>query len=130
MGQSPYGFRMVAQCFPQQKAGCFSNEGAPARRWIAQQLSAQIGAHLKLALRMKPIIEARAKAQQLRKPEDSVRLISDEQTPDIFTNEIQPAQAEPATPAIRTDTAVAALASLSKGVSTIGDTPQYARVRM
>ena len=42
-----------------------------------------------LALRMKPIIEARAKEQQLRKPE-SVSPISDEQTSDIFTNEVQP----------------------------------------
>jgi hypothetical protein len=44
-----------------------------------------------LALRMKPIIEARAKEQQLRKPE-SVSPISDEQTPDIFTGEVQPHQ--------------------------------------
>ena len=39
-----------------------------------------------LALRMKPIIEARAKTQQLRKPE-SVREKSHEQTPSIRTDE-------------------------------------------
>ena len=48
-----------------------------------------------LALRLKPIFEARAKEQQIRKP-DSVRLISDEQTP------------------ISTDVAVAEAANLGK----------------
>ena len=66
-----------------------------------------------LALRMKPIIEARAKEQQLRKSE-SVSEISHEQTPDIFTNEVQPvAPVEVLKPAIRTDEAVASLANIS-----------------
>ena len=49
-----------------------------------------------LALRMKPIYEARAKAQQVRKPEEVVSQKSDEQTP------------------IRTDEAVSTLANVSR----------------
>lgn len=66
-----------------------------------------------LALRMKPVIEARAKAQQGERTD--IRPKSDESTTDIFTNEIAPsAQVEPATPAIRTDAAVASIANLGK----------------
>ena len=45
-----------------------------------------------LALRMKPIFEARAKAQQLSTLAQNVTVSpkSDERTPDIFTGEVQP----------------------------------------
>lgn len=66
-----------------------------------------------LALRMKPIIEARARAQQGERTD--IRPISDESTADIFTGEAKPvAPASPIAPPIRTDTAVASLANLGK----------------
>ena len=68
-----------------------------------------------LALRMKPIIEARALARQ-QGGQGGVLLspISDEATSDIFTSEVQMvAPVEPAAP-IRTDAAVASLANLGK----------------
>ena len=72
-----------------------------------------------LALRMKPIIEARALARQ-QGGQGGVLLspISDEATPDIFTSEVQMvAPVEPAAPAIRTDAAVASLASGGQAVA-------------
>lgn len=70
-----------------------------------------------LALRMKPIIEARARVQQLSTLAQNVTVspISDERTPDIFTGEVQAAAPfETPPPAIRTDAAVASLANLGK----------------
>lgn len=69
-----------------------------------------------LALRMKPIIEARADAARIAGNSSGGKSspISDA-TPDIFTNEVQRVAApEPVAPAIRTDTAVASLANLGK----------------
>lgn len=71
-----------------------------------------------LALRMKPIFEARALANMIARKGDQAGASSpnsDELTPDIFTRE-SPAttQPEPAKPAIRTDVAVASLADLGK----------------
>ena len=69
-----------------------------------------------LALRMKPIIEARADAARIAGNSSGGKssLISDA-TQDIFTNEVHPVAApEPAAPAIRTDAAVASLANLGK----------------
>ena len=69
-----------------------------------------------LALRMKPIFEARAKAQQLSTLAQNVTVSpkSDERTPDIFTGEVQPVAPVKAPAPIRTDTAVASLANLGK----------------
>jgi hypothetical protein len=71
-----------------------------------------------LALRMKPIFEARALANMVARKGDQAGASSpnsDELTPDIFTSESSPTtQPEPAKLAIRTDEAVAALADLGK----------------
>lgn len=69
-----------------------------------------------LALRMKPIIEARALARQ-QGGQGGILLsqISDEATPDIFTNETAPAILQEAPkPTIRTDEAVSQLANISR----------------
>ena len=70
-----------------------------------------------LALRMKPIIEARAFTRQLSTltQNTAVSPNSDERTLDIFTADAQPTAPaiEPAAP-IRTDAAVASLANLGK----------------
>lgn len=70
-----------------------------------------------LALRMKPIIEARARTQQLSAlvQNAAVSQKSDERTTDIFTSEIHPlASVEAPKPAIRTDEAVSELANVSR----------------
>lgn len=83
-----------------------------------------------LALRMKPIIEARALANMAaRKGEQagSTSEKSHELIADIFTNEVQPvAPAETPKPAIRTDEAVASLANISS--NTIRKIEQIERV--
>ena len=69
-----------------------------------------------LALRMKPIFEARALASYQANVGRPVKSspISDAITPDIFTGEVQPVTPVKAPAPIRTDTAVASLANLGK----------------
>ena len=69
-----------------------------------------------LALRLKPIFEARALARQQEgvNQYSSLSENSHEATPDIFTNEVRPvAQVETPKPTLRTDVAVASLANIS-----------------
>lgn len=70
-----------------------------------------------LALRMKPIFEARALANMAARKGEQAGASSpksDELTPDIFTGEVQPVAPVKAPAPIRTDTAVASLANLGK----------------
>ena len=71
-----------------------------ARVWIANNALGKRNmsdlAKIKLVLEVKPSVEALAKARQIRKPADSVRPISDEQTP------------------IRTDDTLAAMAGVGR----------------
>lgn len=67
-----------------------------------------------LALRMKPIIEARALAKMLAGVSSNPSEISHEGTQEIFSGEVkQAAPVEAPKPAIRTDEAVASLANIS-----------------